>query len=404
MDAKKIVYNYIFKPFENKRQRHIGVELEFPLINKELKDVDTAFASDIFTHFKQYGFNPSIVENGEILFAENSEKDCISFDNSYNNFEFSMNHGDNLLEIKHRFDNYYRLAFEYFLKQNHCLVGRGTNPNKKHITANPVPFSSYIMVKKYLTLVRGEHGMYDFPAYLSSVQTHLDAELSELPFLYTLFAKLDFVRCLLFANSPDFEGLTYRCFRDYLWEKSGFGCGLNITGKIDEEFLTVDELAFYFLKKSVFNRERNGEIEVFEPVNIKDYFENPKYGAKEKDINNYLSFKTVELTSRGTLEVRGDCTQKEGHEFEPPAFNLGIRENAVKADKRINEFFKTNDIKLSNSVLRDIVAEGKDVTLIAPLGAINGLLKDMLEISLEGLKMRSLCEEIILEKKETVRY
>ncbi|UKI36009.1 MAG: hypothetical protein L6V93_18635 [Clostridiales bacterium] len=37
------------------------------------------------------------------------------------------------------------------------------------------------------------------------MQTHLDVDLQTLPTAYTYFAKLDFVRAILFSNSPDFD-------------------------------------------------------------------------------------------------------------------------------------------------------------------------------------------------------
>ena len=61
------------------------------------------------------------------------------------------------------------------------------------------------MVDDFLKTYGKDTKFPDFPAYLSSVQTHLDVDLQTLPTAYTYFAKLDFVRAILFSNSPDFE-------------------------------------------------------------------------------------------------------------------------------------------------------------------------------------------------------
>ena len=214
---------------------------------------------------------------------------------------------------------------------------------------NHTPFATYNMVQEYLHKFPGTHGYNDFPAFMSSVQTHLDIGLEEVPRAYTLFCKLDFVRGLLFGNSPDFEGKGWRIFRDYLWEKSGFGNSPEITGSIDRSFETADDIIDFYLEKGMFNRIRDGKYEVFKPVPIKEYF--LQEDAKKEDIECYLSFRNVELTCRGTLEVRSDCTQKRGRFFMPPAFNLGILNNIEKAESTLEDFFKNCNIKKPNSEL-----------------------------------------------------
>ena len=141
---------------------------------------------------------------------------------------------------------------------------------------------------------------------------------------------------------------------------------------------------------------RNGKYEYFRPVPIREYFENPAYGAEEGDIEYYLSFRTVEITARGTLEIRGDCTQPLDRPFSPPAFNLGILTEMDAARQRLDRFFRDNSVTLSNSELRNIVAEGKPLDLIAPAGELKSLCADMADISAAGLKKRGRGEEKLL--------
>lgn len=397
MNAEKIIRNRFIQPFVGKTSNNVGAELEYPLINESGGDIDVEFAASVLKHFEAHGFHCVLFgTHGEKLFMENDDGDCVSFDNSYNNFEFSMQYGDNLCAI---YDRYRRLFYEaqnYFARESHSLIGRGTNPNFHNISVNHVPFATYDMVRGFLHDFPGAHGYPDFPAFLSSVQTHLDVSADILPCMYTLFTRLDFVRALLFANSPDFDGRGYRIFRDYLWEKSGFSNCPGITGKVDESFETVDDIVSFFLKKGMFNRIRNGKYEYFKPVPIKEYFENPKYGARAEDVECYLSFRSVEITSRGTLEVRGDCTQPLDRPFSPPAFNLGILNNAQAAKARLNRFFEDNPTELTNSELRNIVAEGGDLDKIAPEREREKLLSDMADISLTALKKRGKGEEKLL--------
>ena len=397
LTPREIIYNRFIKPFSGKTSQNIGVELEFPLINKNGGDVNKTFVAAIMDYIEEKGFSCVLLgTSGEKLFMENNAGDCISFDNSYNNFEFSMMYGDNLCDIKKRFDSYYAMVQGYLARENHMLFPRGTNPNFANISVNHTPFSTYNMVQECLHKFPGQHGYNDFPAFMSSVQTHLDIEESLLPQAYTLFCRLDFVRALLFGNSPDFEGRGWRIFRDYLWENSGFGNCPEITGSIDRSFSTIDDIVDFYLEKGIFNRMRNGKYEVFEPVRIKDYFKDDTYGAREEDIECYLSFRNVELTSRGTLEVRSDCTQKEGRFFAPPAFNLGILNNLEKAQGVLDSFMRDCNVDMKPSQLRKLAAEGREAE-IAPVYLLSELCVKLIDVATEGLKKRGKGEQQLLD-------
>ena len=394
--AREIIYDNFIKPFESKKSGNIGVELEFPLINNNGKNVDVNFVSSIMEHFEKDGFSCVLYgTGGEKLFMENAFGDTLSFDNSYNNFEFSMMYGDNLCDIEKRFSAYYQKVQIFLSKENHALADCGVNPNFHNIDVNHTPFSTYNMVEEYLHKFPGSHSYNDFPAFISSVQTHLDIEKELIAPCYVLFSKLGFVRALLFGNSPDFEGRGLRIFRDYLWEKSGFGNCPNITGTVDSDFQNTDEIIDFFLEKGMFNRIRDGRYEVFSPVKLREYFDNPIYNAKEEDIECYLSFCNVEITRRGTLEVRSDCTQKQGKFFMPPAFNLGILNNRDEAKKRLDDFIAYNKIEKAPSELRTLAAECRE-ELIATKDELDKLCIDMIEISRKGLIKRGKGEEKLL--------
>ncbi len=396
LNPRELIYDRFIKPFEGKNSGNIGVELEFPLINKNGKDVDTEFVGSIMEFLEKEGFSCVLYGvGGEKLFMENKSGDCLSFDNSYNNFEFSMMYGDNLCDIKARFDSYFAVVQKYLAQKNHALYPQGTNPNFPGIGVNHTPFATYNMVQEYLHKFPGSHSYNDFPAFMSSVQTHLDIDVERLPAAYTLFCRMDFIRALIFGNSPDFEGRGWRIFRDYLWENSGFGNSPEITGSIDRNFEKTEDIVDFFLEKGMFNRIRNGEYEVFEPVSIKDYFTNPVYGAKKDDIECYLSFRNVEVTSRGTLEVRSDCTQPEGQFFAPPAFNLGILNNLDAAKAVLDSFIEKNDIKKTPSQLRALAAACREEE-IAAVDELSALCSKMKDIALEGLIKRGKGEEKLM--------
>ena len=391
MDTRKLIYDTFLKPFEKRQYGNVGVELEFPLVNLKKASVDESVAKGMFEHFLKQGFKVELEEKGQPLFITNSDGDCLSFDNSYNNFEFALNYNGNLCTIADRFYKLLKEVQNYFKSYDHALVGIGSNPYKKYTKKSHVDFSTYNMVDEYLAKYGDDSPYPDFPAFLSSAQTHIDVPLADLPEQYTLFAKMDFVRGLLLSNSPDFERTGYICYRDYLWEQSAFSKCPNITGKVDEVFESTDDIVDYFLKKGMFNRIRNGKYEIFEPVGMEEYF--ARADAKAEDINCYLSFKNVEITRRGTLEIRSDCAQVFADAFAPAAFNLGIAFNMKKAKAIMDAFFVKEGIEKSNSALRDCTVKGE---LVASRSALNELLSDILNCAEEGLCKRGKGEEKLL--------
>ena len=391
MDTRKLVYDTFLKPFEKRQYGNVGVELEFPLVNLEKAPVDESVAKGMFDHFLKRGFKVELEEKGQPLFITNADGDCLSFDNSYNNFEFAMNYSDNLCRIADRFYALLGEVQEYFKAHNHAIVGIGSNPYKKYTKKSHVDFSTYNMVDEYLEKFGEESKYPDFPAFLSSAQTHIDVPICDVPFQYTLFAKMDFVRALLLSNSPDFEREGYICYRDYLWEQSAFSKCANITGKVEGKFETTGDVVDYIIKKGMFNRIRDGKYEIFSPVGMEEYF--AREDAREEDINCYLSFKNVEITRRGTLEIRSDCAQPFADSFAPAAFNTGIAFNSEKANIIMDTFFANEEIKEDNTTLREKTVRGE---LVASRNALNELLAELLSCAEEGLLKRGKGEEKFL--------
>lgn len=393
MDYKEIINNRFIKPLLNKKTGTIGVELEFPVLNTKKQPVDKAVALGLLNLFLQDGFKIEDRDtDGNPAFIANSFGDCISFDNSYNNIEFSMNYGSNLLEIKERFCNYFTAAQIFFEKNGYIITGMGTNPYKKYIDQKHVSYPVYNMVDEYLHKFQSEetHSYPDFPAYLSSVQTHLDINAEDLPKTATLFAKIDFLRGLLFSNSPDFEFGKTLCYRDFLWAKSAFGiCGTN-TGAVDEQYSTLEDISESFYKRHMFNCIRDGKYRCFYPIKITEYFnDNPP-----EDIEQFLSFRHIEITCRGTLEIRSDCTQPLCDAFAPPAFNLGIAHNIKKAISATADFF--GSMTLESSYLRRCVSEGIEIKEFSK-AELSDYACCMVAIAEEGLLKRGLGEETLLK-------
>ncbi len=405
MDARKIVRKEFISPFQKVGRKNIGVELEFPLLNLEKKPVDKKVALGLLEKMLLEGFRVAEYDADQNpAFIINGDGDVLSFDNSYNNFEFSMEKCENLFEMSQRFYKLYAAVQNYLLPLGYSLCGIGANPFHPHLTSSPVSFPVYSLIKEFLCSFSGGtyHEYIDFPAYLSSVQTHLDVPIDLLPKALTLFADLDFARALLFSNSPAFDDAKgYEntvCFRDFLWERSGFGSLANNVGKIEGTFSSIEDIENLILSRSMFYRVRDGKYELIPEATVAEYFSRPD--AKEEDIDSYLSFQNVEITRRGTLEIRSDCAQPIKDAFSAPAFNLGILLSLDEARDILDKFMRENlpaDILNSdkrNKRLRDSVIY--NYALPADKSATSSLLCELLILAEKALKSRQKSEEKLL--------
>ena len=403
MNAREFVEKEFLSRFFQEKRKFTGVELEFPLLSLEGGSVSEEVVRGLIAHLFKNGFTTDGTDiHGNSVFLINADGDSLSFDNSYNNFEFAMAKDENLFNTAIRFYKLYQLVQNFLLPNNHTLCGMGTNPHQQKAETSPVDFPIYCTLRDYLSDFSGGyfHRYTDFPAWLSSVQTHLDVTAVSLPRALTLFASMDFVRGLLFSNSLPFSGDTGHentlCFRDYLWEHSGFGYLADNTGPVCGEFRILDDITDMICKKSMFLSYRDEQYKMITPTELDTYFETEGIPS---DIDGYLSFKNVEITRRGTLEIRSDCAQPVGAAFAPPAFNLGIFHGLVEAEQLMQDFFahlpaEIADSPSRNKILRRMVINGELLPIKEE--SVKTLLLKLVTLAIHKLEERNLGEERLL--------
>ena len=404
MNTRELIEKEFLSRFFCEKRKYAGVELEFPLLSLSGGSVSPQVIGGLIEYLLKKGFKTDGTDIfGNSVFLINEDGDSLSFDNSYNNFEFAMAKDENLYNVAVRFYKLYQLVQNYLLPNNHTLCGLGSNPNHAKAETYPVDFPIYRTLRTYLSDFSGGyfHRYIDFPAWLSSVQTHLDVDAVTLPRALTLFAGMDFVRGLLFSNSLSFSDDKNHentlCFRDYLWEHSGFGYLADNTGPVCGEFRTLDDITDMIAKKSMFLNYRDGQYSIMKPIQFDTFFDTV---GKPSDIEGYLSFKNVEITRRGTLEIRSDCAQPLGAAFAPPAFNLGIFYSLSEAESLMQEFFSLLPIEIAesparNKLLRRMVIGGEPLPVKEE--SVKALLIKLITLAEDSLKERGFGEECFIK-------
>ena len=413
----KEIYRRFIVPTQRKRSHFVGVEFEIPLVNLKKQAVDFDVIHRMVPVFAEtFDFTDfTYDEEGQISSALSPKTgDDLSFDCSYNTLEFSFGRADDLNEIEKRFHTYYRFLYDYLAKEHHTLTGMGINPYYRFNHIVPIPNGRYRMLLHHLNSYAEHPGhmiFHDIPYYgliACSSQTHLDVEEQELPRVINAFNRLEPLKALLFANSP-FDG-GYLCVRDHLWRESMHGWNPHNVDTWDVDLESVEEIIAYIRSMSLYCTERDGKYINFLPTPLEQYFSaeqiTGEYYTKdgyqqisvtprEEDLDYLRSFKFVDLTFRGTVELRSACMQPIAEAMTVPAFNAGLKEELPELE-RILAAAPVYQKGYSASELRRLFVM-RDLPLFADPEELKQLCTDLTDLAESGLKKRGKGEEHMLE-------
>ena len=343
---KEAIYERFIVPTIGRTGSYAGVEFELPIYNMKGGPTDYDVVHGMTEAFiKRFGADDiRYDDDGYICFAEsNATGDSISFDCSYNTFEIAFGKEKSLCEIEKRFVDYYDLACGYLRERDHTLVGSGINPGYRVNRRDPVANGRYRMLLHHLesyTDHPADMEFHDVPYYgliVCSAQTHIDVREKDLIKDIRTYEKLEPLKGLLFANSP-YEG-GYLCVRDHFWRDSMHGVNPRNVDCWGDEIETEDDIVDYISNMSLFCAERGDKYISFRPVPMREYVtmgsmtgeypDGDQYRKTEftpgiSDIDHLRSYKYVDLTFRGTIELRSACMQPAYQAMSVPAFNLGV--------------------------------------------------------------------------------
>ncbi len=414
---KEALYTRFIVPTIGKTADHIGVETEIPIVELTGKAVDYDVVHQMTEAFiDNFGFSEVIRDDdGFAYFAEDKTTgDTISFDCSYNTFEIAFGKETDLSDVAERFYAYFGFADDHLRSRGHALTGMGINPGHRVNSREPVANGRYRMLLHHLESYKRygeEFAFHDVPYYgmiACSTQTHVDVSADDLIDTIHTFERLEPFKGLLFSNSPYDGG--YLCVRDHFWRDSTHGinpCNVDFWG---EEIQTAGDVVDYLSKMSLFCAERDGKYMHFAPLPLDEYFgqsavtgeyygdglwKTAEFAPERSDLRYLRSYKLVDLTFRGTLELRSACTQPVYQVMSVPAFNIGVRDN-IDAVKQIldgsglfGRGYSLDELRRM-SVMRDVPGfmQGRQMS---------GTLLKLLEAAGDGLHKRGKGEEKYLE-------
>ncbi len=426
MTKKKIIkqlYNRYIRPTEHKESSFIGVEIEMPIVNLDHQAVDFNIVHQLTSLFlKEFDFVPTgIDEQGYIYSAWNkATNDIFSYDCSYNNMEFSFGKETELHTIYGRFQRYYKFVQEYFTTFHYTLTGMGINPNRKINHNVPIENGRYKMLfhhlssfPKYFSLPMYFHHYPQFGMFSSASQVQIDVTKDKLSQIIHTFNQLEPIKALLFSNSVLLEESQndFLCCRDMLWENSTHGINPHNVGMYDCDINTVDDLLNYLSTTAIYCVERNGKYLNFSPVNILEYFNTESltgeyqengsihsmiFHPQPEDIVYLRTFKTEDLTFRGTVEFRSCCCQPISDVMTVSAFHSGLftkTEELLSLLKKDKSLYNNgyNVVELRHYLVR------RHKPAYIDMDGLYALTKKILDLCRQGLTERGFGEEIYLE-------
>src|SRR5439155_18725674 len=104
--------------------------------------------------------------------------------------------------------SYLACIHDYLREHDHVLSGLGIHPFAQNIDRSPLDITHYRMVNHFMRLRRGASRFHDinFFAIINSAQTHIDCAMEDVPRVFDVLSRLDWINALLFSNSLVVDG------------------------------------------------------------------------------------------------------------------------------------------------------------------------------------------------------
>jgi gamma-glutamylcysteine synthetase len=362
------------------------------------KTFDPGIARKLMEGVTPLGYRISRVEqDGVPLAVRDDDGNVLTFDTCLENVEFASASAPSLWTPYLRFRRTLEKEQSILAENGHALLGVGFNPFLAK-TANPhlIERELTLAIAEYFQHFRMKRRYYkDFYCVISSEQVHFNTTPEELPLIFELFTRLDWMNILLFADSPArLDGNLYLCARNELYMRSSFK-RIGLVGAQRLGLKTAEEIAKSYEDACLFMRKRNGVTNVFAPTPVREYFQRPD--AMEEDIRYLDLERNIVTTSYGTIEYRILCAQPFGQAFTPSAFNLGLRMELEETLALARDFDAAHEMPAPNE--RNRQASLGNCAFSSTEDSLH-YARELLRIAKKGLKHRGFGEERMLAPLE----
>ena len=399
------IHQRFITPTVGRVPRYVGVEFELPLVNLQPAAVDFSVvhaAADAF--IQAFQFIPAAWDDDGMVCSAREEEhgDDLSFDCSYNTLELSFGRVTDLNRIEERFRAYYAFLYGFLRERGYSITGMGINPRYRFNRNEPVPNGRYRMLLHHLGAYpryadrKLFHDLPHFGMMACSSQTHIDVSSEELVQVIDLYNRLEPLKALLFANSPYGEDL---CARDFFWRNSMHGINPHNVDGWDYGVSSIQEIVAYIRSMRLFCAERGDKYLNFPPTPLVDYFnadaitgeywngeayEALSFQPRAEDHHYLRSYKFVDLTFRGTVELRSACMQPVSEIMTVPAFDLGCKERMAELTELLHSAALYRQ-GYSPSELRALFVK-RTLPGFVDREELRGLLEQVVDLAEQGLR------------------
>lgn len=411
------IYEKYIRPIQRPRQLYAGVEFELPIVNLERKAVDFQAVHALTDAFiSRFAFDEVLRDDDGCIYSasKRANGDGLSYDCSFNTLEFSFGVERDLNVIYRRFAGYYRFIQEFLAPYHHTLTGMGINPYHELNSNIPIANGRYRMLLHHLQSYTkyGDaipfHHMPNFGLFCAASQVQLDAQEDTVIDTLNVFARLEPLKALLFANSL-WGGLL--CSRDFFWRRSLHGLNPHNVDTYETALHSVEELVAYIRSMSIYCLEREGKYINFPPTPLEEYFSRDSVSGEYFDGRQYRpitftprledlaylrSFKFEDLTYRGTIEFRSVCEQPVSEIMSPAAFHAGLVEMVPELAALLDGDRSIYQQGYSPAELRALFVR-RELPAFLDRSAVSALLTQVLDLAKAGLQKRGMGEERFLE-------
>ena len=367
----KLVSQELGRKIKEKNERRIGVEIEYPVVDKTFK------------FFSVYHVLIEAEEGEEII------EEGVFLGRQITNAKITTDIGEGLLEIAAKPVNTVDEAekiiksslriVKRFLKKRGWILGYGIQPISKE---TPVP------PRRLYHILLNNHPVSAKATVSAASQVHIDIfNEKEAILAVNTFNALTPIFIAIFANSPIWRGkITSKlALREYFYEIMS----PEFSGIPEKPFLDLnDYIQEVVNKKCFFFGVKNGKFISPKERTLLKFLENNRL-SKEETYQNYLCLESMVMWNArlrvdlGTIEIRPCCTQPPKEQMTIPALMLGLIENLEKASQIVKEKKWEEWRRLKTEALEKGL-ENQNILSLA---------KEVLEIAEEGLSKRGYNEE-----------